>query len=61
MVIDDLNIDWAGGAIGPLKADPPLVVNTDAVLAPPIALQCFQPVAGQSGEIFQARRRVQSF
>ena len=61
MVIDNLYVDRAGRAVGPLKADPPLVIDADAVLALPIALQCFQPVARQGSEIFQARRCVQSF
>ena len=52
MVIDNLDIDRARRVIGPLKADPPLIVNTDAILALPIAFQRFKPVAGQSGEIF---------
>jgi hypothetical protein len=60
VVIGNFDIDWTGCAMGPLKADSQLVVDTDAVLALPIAFQCFQPVARQSGEIFQARRRVQS-
>jgi hypothetical protein len=52
MVIDNLDIDWTGSAVGPLKADPPSVVNMDAILALPIAFQRFKPVAGKSGEIF---------
>jgi hypothetical protein len=61
MVIDNFDIDRARRVVGPFKADPPLVIDPDAVLALPIALQCFQPIAGQGGEIFQVRRRVQSF
>ena len=61
MVIDNLDVDRAGRAVGPLKANPPLVIDAGAVLAMPIALQCFQPVARQGGKIFQARRCVQSF
>jgi hypothetical protein len=45
VVIDNLDIDWAGRAMAPLKTDPPLVVDADAMLTLPIALQCFQPVA----------------
>jgi len=41
VVIDNLDVDRAGRAVGPLKADPPLVIDTDAVLALPIALQSF--------------------
>jgi len=58
MVIDNFDVDRAGCAVGPLKANPPLVIDTDAILALPIALQCFQPVAGQGGEIFQTGRRL---
>jgi hypothetical protein len=60
MVINNLDIDRAGRAARPFKTDPPLVVDADAVLTLPIALECFQPVAGQSDEILQARRRLQS-
>jgi hypothetical protein len=52
MVINDLDIDRAGRAAGPLKTDPPLVVDADAVLTLPIALERFQPIARQSDEIF---------
>ena len=52
MVIDNLDIDRARRATRPLKADPPLLVDTDPVLALPIALESFQLVAGKSGEIF---------
>jgi hypothetical protein len=48
VVIDNLDVDRAGRAFGPLKADPPLVIDTDAVFALPIALQIFQPVAGSA-------------
>jgi len=42
VVIGNLDIDWTGCAIGPLKADSPLVVDADAVLALPIAQGFFQ-------------------
>jgi hypothetical protein len=60
MVINNLDIDRAGRATWPLKTDPPLVVDADAVLALAFAPQGFQPIAGQSEEILQARRRLQS-
>src|SRR6516165_8982206 len=60
VVIDNFDIYRPGRAIGPLKADSPLVVDTEAALTLPSALQCYKPVAGQSGEIFQARRRFQA-
>ena len=59
MVINNLHVRWAGRLFGPLKANPPLVIDADAVLALPVALEGFQPIAGQSGKVFQARRHIQ--
>src|SRR6516225_8531105 len=64
MVINNLNIDRAGRAAGPLKTDPPLIVDADAVLALPIALEGFQPVAShiavQLDNLVDAEDRAQS-
>jgi hypothetical protein len=62
MVINNLDIDRAGRATWPLKTDPPLVVEADAVLALAFAPQGFQPVAGLSprrGASSAGRRGVQ--
>jgi hypothetical protein len=48
MIIDYLNIDRSRASFGPLKAYPPLVIDTDAVLALPIPLESFEAVPGQS-------------
>jgi len=40
-------------ACPPKKADPPLVINPDAVLTLPISLQCFKSVRGWQTKIFQ--------
>jgi len=42
MVLNDLHLLWA--SVGPHEADPPLVIDSDAVLAGSITLQSFQPV-----------------
>src|SRR6266700_4012213 len=55
VIIDDLDIDRAGRAVRPLEADPPLVIDADAILTLPITLQRFQPVTWQRGEVFQVR------
>ena len=39
MVIHSLNIRWAGSIVRPLEANPPLVVDADAVLAGAIAAE----------------------
>lgn len=48
MVIGDL--DFVGVAVFPSKADAPLVVDSNAVLAFTIASQCFESVAGRNAE-----------
>src|ERR1700726_820305 len=59
MIIDNLDVDRPGRAFRPFKADPPLVIDANAVLTLPVALQPFQPVARQRSEVFQVRRSVQ--
>jgi hypothetical protein len=44
---------------GPLEADPPLVVDADAVLAFAVTAQGLQRVAGQGREVLQARSGFQ--
>jgi hypothetical protein len=56
MIIDDLDIDGTGGTFRPFEANPPLVIDADAVLALAVALERFEPIAGQSGKVFQTRR-----
>lgn len=57
MVIDDLHVGHA--LVGPHEAQPPLVVDADAVLALAVAAQRFQPVAGRAAQEVQSLRRVQ--
>jgi hypothetical protein len=40
-------------SVRPLKADTPLIVHADAVLALAIALQRFEPVAGQCRQVLK--------
>lgn len=51
MIIDDLNTGWPQIAIPPFETDPPLIVDTNAVLAFAIASQGLKPVAGQRRKI----------
>jgi len=48
VVVSDL--DMEGVPVPPNEADPPLVVESDAVLPLPVALQCFQAVAWRNTE-----------
>src|SRR6185503_9922417 len=51
VIIDNLDVRRARRSVRPLKADAPLIVNPDAVLALAIAFQRFEPVAGQRRQV----------
>src|ERR671924_888211 len=57
VVVHDLN--FLGDSVGPGKADPPLVVDPDAVLTLTVTLESLQPVARWRSEIFEAHRGVE--
>jgi len=59
VIVHDLNIYRAGFAGRPFKADPPLIVNADAVLTFTFAFQRFKAVAGPRGQIDDCRGRFQ--
>jgi len=46
-------------AAAPAKTDTPLAIDSDAVLAFPIAFECFQPIARWNEQILQANSCVQ--
>jgi len=48
MIIDDLHVYWALGALRPFKANPPPVIEAYAILAFAVAFKSFQTVAGQA-------------
>ena len=52
LVIVD-NLDLAGARRSPDEADPPLVVDSDAVLTDPVALECSQPVPRWNAEFIK--------
>jgi hypothetical protein len=52
VVVDELDVSGTGGAPG--EADPPLVVDTDAVLAGAAATELLQPVAGRYAQVVDA-------
>ena len=51
MVVNDLDVE--GIALLPAKANAPLIVDADRVLALAVALQRLEPVAGQAGKVFK--------
>jgi hypothetical protein len=58
VIFDDFHV--VGVSVPPCKTNPELVVDTDAVLAFPVTLACFQPEAGQF-QIPERCGRVQEF
>ena len=51
MVIDDLDVVCV--SVRPAEANAPLVVDADAVLAPAVALQHFQPVSRRDEQVLK--------
>lgn len=58
VVVDYLDV--FGASLGPGEADPPLVIDPDAVLASAVALQRFQPVARRHAEIVESHSSIQN-
>ena len=58
MVINDL--DFVSIAVPPSKADAPLIVHENAVLARPIALEFLKPIAGRDAKVIEGFRGVDS-
>lgn len=54
MVVNDLDFLWP--SCGPPKTDPPLVVDSNAVLTPPIAFQRLEPVSRRNPQLLKALR-----
>ena len=53
------NFNFVRVAVHPFEADPPLLVDADAVLPFSAAPQGFQPVSRRDSEILEANRSVQ--
>jgi hypothetical protein len=47
VVINDPDIDRAGRFFGPFKANPPLVIDADAVLSLSVTKERFMPIAAK--------------
>ena len=57
MIVDNFDVKCIG--LAPAETDPPLIVNPNAVLPPPIAFQGFQPIPRRRSERAQLHRAVQ--
>ena len=60
VIINNLYIRGSRGSFGPFEANPPLVVDADAVLALAVTFERFETVAGQSGKVLKSGCRFKS-
>jgi hypothetical protein len=56
VVVHDFHIPRR--AFAPLEAYPPLIIDADAVLAAPIAVQSFAPIARRNSQILKLLGRI---
>src|SRR6516164_3424334 len=59
VIVNYLDIRRTGRICGPFKANPPTVIDANAVLTLAVSLQCLQTVAGQRGQVAQGNRGIQ--
>ncbi|ODM75695.1 hypothetical protein A6X20_31755 [Bradyrhizobium elkanii] len=57
VVVDELDLFWT--FLSPRKADAELIVHADGMLAPTVALQGFEPIAGRGQQVVKIHGRVQ--
>ena len=57
VVIDDFHV--VSVSIAPEKADPPLIIDPNAVLALSPPPECFKPMTGVDGQRVQTRGSIQ--
>ena len=58
MVVHDLDV--ARVPTRPTEANPPLIINPNAVLPCAPSLEAFQPISGWDSQVFNSLRRVQN-
>ena len=61
MIIGDFDVERAGRIIWPLKTDPPLSVDADAILAQSVAFQRLKTIAAQGHQSLFVGRTFQNF
>ena len=58
MIVNDLDIRRSGRSTAPFETNPPLVVNSDAVLALAVPSQCLKAISRKGGEISKRCSRL---
>jgi hypothetical protein len=60
MVIDNLDVRGTWRTFRPLEANPPLVVDADAVLSLAVSFERFETVPRQCGKVFERGRCLET-
>ena len=60
MIVNNFDVHWTRRLAGPLETNPPLIIDTDAVLTLAISQQRFKTIAGQGRKVSQRRGRLQT-
>ena len=60
VIIDNLNIRWAGIVLRPLKTNSPLVIDPNGMLSLAVSLQGFQTVGVERGKITERRSGIEN-
>src|SRR6267143_3894556 len=60
VIVHDLNIDPTGRTFRPFETDPPLIVDTNAVLTLPVPDQRLETVARQRAKVLQRHGRLEA-
>src|SRR5438132_14139854 len=60
VVVNNLDVRWAGRILGPLKTDAPLTIDTNGMLPLAVSLQGFQTVGVERGKVAQRRSGIEN-
>jgi hypothetical protein len=58
VIVHDLGIPRR--SLAPLKAYPPLIVDANAVLSTPVAMQSFEPITRRHPQIIEAAEHIRA-
>lgn len=60
VIVNNFDVHWTRRLAGPLETNPPLIINTDAVLTLAISRQRFKAIAWQCRKVSQGCSRFQT-
>ena len=60
VIVNNLYVGWPRRLVEPLEANPPLIINADAILALAVAYQSFKPIARQRRKVPRRSGRLET-